>query len=727
VVSDGIIPTKTDFQARNTFSLRTNSNFGKFTVNTSVNYIDQKLRVPNTGQSTSSGGGVFESLLQIPVDIPITDFKDYTNKFFNVDNYFTPFADNPYFGLYENGNQQNLSRVFGNIDLNYKFTPFLSAQFRLGGDFTNARTFEWKQPNAAADGSWRGVTNPSNVESAPAQAEVGSVFQGSDYSGLLNGDFIIKYNSDLGSSFSLDALAGANYFQISGRSEGTIVTNLIVPGFFNLSNTSKPPVTSDNLSSQRRMGFYAQVILGFKYQLYLTGNVRNDWSSTLPIENNSIFYPGANASWIASQNFTNKNIISFLKFHAAYGRTGSDPSLYLTYPRLGSGTVNLYDGALTFPFNGVAGFGIDNKIANASLKPIFTDELEAGVEFKLFNNLLGVEATVYDKKTKGQIFTVPIAPSTGYTTLVENLGQVTNKGIELSVNIRPVEARNVEWDLTYLYTKNWNNVDNLTGNVPNPVLFGAYDAEMRAVVGKTVASIYAPVPQKSPDGKIVVNPASGLPIVNTSPLDENGLQNGYYGSGLPNYTMGLSSHLRVKDFDLNFSFDFRYGGVMYSQVGQLSEFVGNSISTVYNDRKPFIIPNSVNAVVDGATGKTSYVENTTFIGANGSGQSDAYYNYFNNPNNIASLYQNIIFDRSFLKLRDISLSYTLPEKWASKIGSSHASVGVYGRNFLLWTPKSNIYVDPEATNFGNDLTGLFGEFATSPLSKSYGVVLKLTF
>ncbi|MEO6960578.1 MAG: SusC/RagA family TonB-linked outer membrane protein, partial [Puia sp.] len=727
VVSDGIIPTKTDFLARNTLALRTNSNFGKFVVNTSINYTDQKLRVPNTGQSTSSGGGVFESLLQIPVDIPIAAFKDYKNKFFNNDNYFSPYAENPYYGLYENGNQQNLSRVFGNFDLEYKFTPELSAQFRLGGDFTSARTFEWKQPNSAADGSWRGVTHPSNVEGATSQVDVGSVFQGSDYLGVVNGDFIVKYNKSFGSSFSLNALAGANYYQSSQKSETGFIQNLIVPGFFNLSNTSKLPVVTDFTGNKRRMGLYAQVTLGYKEQLYLTGNIRDDWSSTLPINHNSIFYPGANASWIASQNFTNKNTISYLKFHAAYGRTGSDPDAYLTYARLGVGTVPLYDGTLTFPFNNVAGFGVSNQIANQSLQPIFTDELEGGVEFKLFNDLLGVDATVYDKKTKGQIFAVPIAPSSGYTTLVENLGQVSNKGIELAVNVKPVNTQNVEWGFTFLYTKNWNNVDNLTGNVPNPVLNSVYEAELRAVVGKTVASIYAPVPQKSPDGQIVVNAQTGLPIVNTTPLDQYGLKNGYYGSGLPNYTMGFSNMVRYKDFSMNFSLDFRYGGVMWSQTASLSEFVGNSKSTIYNDRKPFIIPNSVNAVVDGS-GKTSYVENSTFIGnATGSGQSDTYYNYFNNPANIGSLYQSTIFDRSFLKLRDVNIAYRLPARWASKIGSSNASISIYGRNFLLWVPKSNIYVDPEATNYGNDLSGNLGEFATGPLAKTYGVALKLTF
>jgi TonB-linked SusC/RagA family outer membrane protein len=728
VVSDGVIPTKSDYLARNTLALRTNSNFGRFAINTSINYVDQNLKVPNTGQSTASGGGVFESLLQIPVDIPITDFKDYKNKFFNVDNYFTPYADNPYFGLYENGNKQGLSRIFGNVDLEYKFTSDLSAQLRVGGDFSNARTFEWKQPNAAADGTWRGVTHPTNVEGQPATAEVGQVFQGSDYYGVVNADFIVKYKRSLGTDFSLEALAGANYFQSNQRSETAEITNLIVPGFFNLSNTSKLPTVTDNLVNYRNMGLYAQAILGWKDQLYLTGNIRNDWSSTLPIDHNSILYPGVNASWLASQNFQSNQTVSFLKFHAAYGRTGSSPTAYQTYARLGSGTVLLYDGNMTFPFNGVAGFGIANTIYNPSLKPIFTDELEAGVEIGLFHDIIRLEATGYNKKTKGQIFSLPIAPSTGYTALVENIGQVTNKGIELTLNVRPVNTANVEWSFTYLFTKNFNNVDYLSGDQKNPVLTGVYDAELRAVVGKSVASIYAPVPQKSPDGKIVVSAVTGLPIVNTTPLDQYGLQNGYYGSGLPDYTMGFTNMVRYKDFSLNFSLDFRYGGVMYSQTAQLSQFVGNSKSTVYNDRKPFIIPNSVNAVTDGSTGKTTYVENKTFIGnAGGAGQSDNYYEYFYISANLGGDYQNLIFDRSFLKLRDVNLSYRLPSNLAAKIGMSSASIGIYGRNFLLWTPTANIYIDPEATNIGNDLLGNIGEFATAPLSKSYGVVLKLSF
>lgn len=722
--SDGVMPTKADYLQRNTFALRTNSTFDKFSINSSFNYVNRKLNTPSGGQAGADGGGVFQSLLQIPVDIPIKDFKDYKNKFFNTDNYFTPYAENPYFGLYENGNIQNTDRFFGNVNMSYKFNNDISAEFRFGGDFTNARTKSWKQVASPTPGSWNAG---NNVEGAVKTPDVGSVAQASDYFGIINGDFIIKYSRDINNKFSLDALAGVNYYQSSIRSEATGITNLTVPSFFNLSNTRLTPITTDFNLLRRRMGAYAQATISFDNQLYLTGNVRNDWSSTLPTNHNSIFYPGANLSWVASQLLSAKNTISFLKLRAAYGRTGSDPAPYQVYPKLAAGTIPLPFGTLNTPFNGVSGFSVDNVIGNANLKPIFTDEFEIGTEMKLLNDRIGIEVTGYDKKTKGQIFTVPIAPSTGYTNLVENLGTVSNKGIELTLNLKPVNTKNFTWSVIYTYTKNWNKVEELTGATQNPLIFGLNGgAELRAVTGKTVASIYAPVPQRTSDGKIVVDATTGLPTVNLEPLDQFGLANGYFGSGLYDYTMGLSNSVSYKNLSLNFSFDYRYGGVMYSSTASLVLFVGNGIATTYNDRRPFIIPNSVNAITD-VSGKVTYTENQTFIGATGSGQSDNTYAYYNGAQNPAGQSAMTIISKSFLKLRDINLSYDLPHQWVSKIGASNASIGVYGKNFLLWTPNSNVYVDPEATNLGNDLVSQFGEFAATPLSKNFGATLKITF
>jgi TonB-linked SusC/RagA family outer membrane protein len=731
VTSDGILPTTADLLVRNSFALRTNCSFNRFSINTSFNYVNRKLNTPGTGQTGADGGGIFESILQVPVDIPISDFRDYKNKFFNQNSYFTPFAENPYFGLSENGNTQISDRFFGNVNMAYRFASFLSAELRIGGDFTDARTKGWKQVSAPTPGSWDAGQNPEGAIKTP---DVGSVFQGSDYFGIINGDFILKFNQDLNKDFNLEALAGANYYQSSERSEAAAITNLVVPGFFNLSNSSTPPLTSDFNSLRKREGVYGQATISFKNQIFLTGNVRNDWSSTLPLDHNAIFYPGVNLSWLASELFNSRNTLSYLKFRVAYGRTGSDPGPYQVYPKLGTGTVLLAFGSLTTPFNGVSGFGISNTIGNTGLKPILTDELEFGTELKLFNDRIGIDATVYQKKDKGQIYDVPIAPSSGFAYQVENLGTVTNQGIELTVNLIPVRTRNFNWSINYTYSRNINRVEELTGATQNPLIFGvAQGPELRAVVGKTVASIYAPVPQKSLAGQLVVDPSTGFPAQNISPLDKYGLTNGYLGSGLYDYTMGLSNSLTYKSFSLGFSFDFRYGGVMYSETSGFTYFTGTGVASTYNDRRPFIVPNSVNAVTDGAGNKT-YVENKTFVGPGslalggiGSGQSDYTYGYYSPANNHGGGYSMEIFDRSFLKLRDVNLTFSLPAKWVAKIGVASASVGVYGKNFLLWTPRSNVYVDPEATNLSNDLIGQLGEFATAPLAKNFGAILKVRF
>ncbi len=355
VTSQAVLPDNANTQARNNFSLRTNSNFGKFAINTSFNFVQQTLHAPSTGQGNSTGGGVFQSLLQIPVDLPIKAFKDINNPFFNVNNYFTPYAENPYFSLQENGDKQDLSRFFGNLDMSYKLTRNLKVEYRLGGDFTNYSTLIWKQPAAAQPNTWNGP-DPTNPEITPRNPDVGEVGVGAANLNLINSDLILNYNRDLFKQISLDVLAGGNYYQENSKQVFTEVTNLVIPSFFNLSNTSKTPTTTNAETNERKIGAYAQATVGYNDELFLTGNVRNDWSSTLPIDRNSIFYPGANISWIVSQLPALKDKISFLKIRFAYGKTGSDPAPYNVSQTLGNGTVALPPlGSLTFPFNGVSG------------------------------------------------------------------------------------------------------------------------------------------------------------------------------------------------------------------------------------------------------------------------------------------------------------------------------------------------------------------------------------
>jgi len=711
VESDGILPTNSDYLGRNTLALRTNSKFNSFTINTSFNYINKKVNAPFTGQGGSDGSSLFEDILQIPVDLPIHDFRDYKNKFFDVNSYFTPYAENPYYVLHENLNTQNSDRFFGNIDMNYAFTSDFAAQLRVGADVENARTFGYKAINAPAPGSWNAG---GNTEGASRAKDVGSVSERNDYIGSINGDFILKYNHDITNDFSLDALAGVNYFQADTKAVTAGITNLLIPGFYNLSNSTIKPTTADAKSRRRLIGVYAQATLGYKKQLYLTLNARNDWSSTLPINHNHFFYPGANASWVASQTFDMSNSpVSYLKFRAGYGKTGFDAQPYQLYPVLVVGNVGLPFGSITFPFNGVSSFLIQNSIANSALEPVLTTEAEVGMEIRFFDNRIGLDAALYDKRTNGQIFNVPIAPSSGYTSLVQNLGLVSNKGIELAFDARLVNTKNFDWNINYNFSKNWNKVENLTGGPKNVILNTAYDAELDAFPGKSVFGLYAPVPEYTTDGKIIVNASSGVPVV--------AQDKGYYGDAENDYRMGFTNNITFKGVTLNFTFDYRQGGVMYSGTADLLNFVGNAIPTTYNDRRPFIIPNSVVQKGTDTNGKPIYGENTTAI------TESTYDSYWYPTSNLALTYQQRIIDRSFLKLREVSLSYRLPQKWASKIGSSNLSLTVYGRNFLLWTPESNPYIDPEASNLGNDLTSQLGEFRTAPTSKNFGVALKASF
>jgi TonB-linked SusC/RagA family outer membrane protein len=711
VESDGVIPTRADYLGRNTLSLRTNNKFKNLSINTSFNYVNKKVNQPATGQGSNSGSTIFQDILQIPVDLPIKDFRDYTNKFFDVDGYFTPYAENPYYGLHNNSNTQSSDRFFGNLDMSYQLAPSLIAQLRVGGDVENSRNFSYNAVNAPTPGSW---TGGANTEGQTRKADVGSVAEANNYAGNINGDLILKYSKDISNSFNLEALAGVNYNQADTKSTFGAITDLLIPGFYNLSNSTKQPTTGDVTTRQRLLGVYGQATLGFKSQLYLTLNARNDWSSTLPIDNDHFFYPGGNMSWVASNTFDLKRSpISYLKFRGGYGKTGTSAPVYSIYPVLIAGSIPIPFGSIDFPFNGISSFRIQNILANPNLKPVITTEAELGMEIRFLKNRIGLDATVYDKKTDGQILNVPISPGSGYTALAENLGLVSNKGVEISLDAKPVATRNLTWSFNYNYAKNWNKVEHLTNGLTKASIFQVIGGvELAAVPGKTATGIYAFGPQLTPDGKTIVS-ASGKPIPSANRI--------YYGNAENDYSMGFSNTLRFKEWQINFSLDYRKGGVFYSKTSDQLAFTGSSIQTTYNDRRPFIYPNSVVQNGVDAGGKPVYVPNTTPINEN---NLQDFYSEGSNP--ALGFAQNII-DRSFLKLRDVSISYVLSEKISSKIKVHNLSLTVYARNLLLWTPQSNVYIDPEASNFGNDLTSQLGEFETAPVSKQYGVSLKANF
>ncbi|MDP4226252.1 MAG: SusC/RagA family TonB-linked outer membrane protein [Bacteroidota bacterium] len=698
---NGIIPGNKDEYKRNAFTLKGSNKGDKLTSTASINYINKKGRAVTTGQGGADGATMWENLLQIPRDLSLVDMKDYNNKFYNIDNFFTPYATNPYYALNENSNDYNEDRVIGNLNLNYKFNDWLSAEYRLGGDILNSQRKDWVAIAIPSAGSWNDLRGVQKV--------TGSVEELAYYGREITSDFLITTSNHFTDDFAVNSAWGYNVNERYNKQEYARVKQLDIPYFYNLSNSSKSPYTSTDIYQKRLYGVYGQVDMSYKDFLFLTVTGRNDWSSTLPKNKNSFFYPGLNAGFVFSDVLPDalKNIISYGKLRGSWGKTGNDAPPYSVYSVFPQTSLRLDYGYLNFPLSGVNAFSIGNQMGNSGLKPEISSEWEAGAEMKFFNNRLGIDFTYYDKTTNNQIYAVPIPPSSGYTSQVMNFGKIQNKGIELLVTVTPVKTSDFGWDLSLNFSNNRNKVLSLTSGLDKIVLANAYDVDFVAVKGQPMGVFQGPVPMTDDQGHVVVD-SKGFP--------KSAADKGIYGNAQAKYLMGITNQLKYKNFGLSCTFDIRQGGLIYSGTAELSYFVGNTTQSTYNDRQPFIVPNSV---VDDGTGH--YIANTTPIDM--SKTTDYYYHTSN-----LTIERNLVLDRSYVKLREVVFTYDLPQSLIKKLPVIKGlTLGIVGKNLLLWTPKSNNFIDPETTTYGNDLAGDFGEFRGLPSVRSYGANLRVTF
>jgi TonB-linked SusC/RagA family outer membrane protein len=705
-MADGVVPTNADSYKRNTLSLNGGLKLGKFSVNSNINYVHKHQKAVATGQGDDAGGGkvVWQEIIQIPRDHSIVDSKAFLDpnnpfgKFMDLDNYFTPYAQNPYWTLYNQGNNYDEDRIFGNIEFGYQLLPSLGVQWRVGGDYSDAFQKDWGNVGRITPGTPNATAN--NV--------FGSVAQLSRGNRQFNSDLIFNFKHNFGTRFDVQAFLGHNVNERSGLTNYARVTNLDLPGFYSLSNSSVTPITFATTTMRRLVGVYGSATFGFDSWLYLTVGARNDWSSTLPKGKNSYFYPSASISAVLSEAFKLPAQIPFVKVRFAAASAGNDADPYQVYSVYVPGSVRAGGfGNINFPFGGVNAYEVSNNPGNLDLKPEISQEFEAGLELGFFGRRVGVDLSVYDKLTKNQIISLNLEPATGATAQTVNLGSVRNRGLELALNLVPVRTEDFEWGVTVNYNKIKNEVESLglEGGSGNILLNSSYNVKLRAVVGKPLGAIYSPDVRRDPDGNVVVNPETGLPLQST--------EEAYRGSINPNYTLGLSTYLTYKGFKLSANGDYRNGGVFYSYTARLNYFNGNAYNSQYNDREPWVIPGSVVEQPDGSFG-----ENTTPIS-----RADVYTYY----GGTTSYEYNHVLPKTFFKLRNVSLTYSVPKSFLAKLPIRVASVGVFGRNLVLWTPKGNHFTDPEANTFGTSLKNLYGEFASGPSVATYGAQLNLSF
>jgi TonB-linked SusC/RagA family outer membrane protein len=702
VNSDGIIPTDADSYKRQTIGINGGVTGEKLSVKANFNYVRKQQNAVNTGQGADAGEGntLTQEMLQIPRDLSVVDMQDYTNNPYNTNsNYFTPYSTNPYWVVNENKTIIDGNRFYGNANLTYNFNKKFSVSYQAGGDYRSEKTKSYGAVVNYDAGSPQALGG--------ANAIVGGVTERTREDVEFDTNLILNYNTAIGEDFNVNALFGTNSNERKLSILRALITNLDIPNYYELSNSSVKPSVLQNDALRRTYAVYASLEASWKNRLFLTVTGRNDWTSTLPPGANSYFYPAVSLSGVIVD--TNDY---FFKLRGAYSEIGNDTDWYQTESTLTQGNASLGFGNILLPIGGVNGYELGGNLGNGALKPERTREAEVGFETNLFKKRVNLDASVYDKKTRGVLFSRPLAASTGYASQTSNLLDLSNKGVELVLNVVPVKGTNFQWDFTTTFTKNMSNVDNIEGGVNKIQLASNYGVSFNAIKDEPLGSFSTFVPKTNAQGQFIIDPATGYYKVTE---DEQ-----IVGNAERDFVMGFKNRLTYKNLVLSFGIDWKQGGDIYSYTKRLSHFTGNGIETTYNDRNPFIIPNSVIEVVDGSGAVTGYSENTTPI-------SFENVTDFWNPSNNPGIEQGHVISKTFVRLRDISLTYNFGAELVKRIGFSNASFTVYGKNLVMWTPDENPYIDPELSTFGDGLLSEQGEFGANPSQRAYGASLKLTF
>lgn len=707
---DGIIPTNADSYQKLTFSARGSHKVKDLTISTSLNYDFQKNSFVTTGQGGSS---MYNAIMQTPRDISIAELKDLGNVFNTPGYYYTPYGiTNPYYILENYENKKETERFYGKFQLDYDFLKYFKATYRIGID-TSTGHFNYGAPNMTAlfGDTYLGQNGASTFDGA-----TGSVSQQTSRRREINQDLMVTYDQQIDDDWRVNAIVGFNGNERRNSYLYAEVTNLTIPTWYNLSNSSEIPTVEQNLKLRRLYGAYAQGEVGWKDMAFVTVTARNDWSSTLPKGNNSFFYPGITGSFVFSELFEPevKEIISFGKVRVAWGKTGNDADPYVTNSVYAQGSATSSGWAYSnFPFTktGTNAYTKGNTLGSNTLSPEMSTETELGINMAFLGNRLSFDFSYYNRITDKQIFPLNLDPASGYTYMYTNLGKVRNRGIELLVNATPVKIHDFQWDVRVNFTKNNNLVLALPeelGGESNIYGFSG-GTGLWAIEGKELGIYKAYTSKKTEDGKVVVDD-NGLPVTTDDVVE--------IGSMNHKYQLGFGTTLRYKGITLTADFDYRKGGLLYSRTRNISNFTGNSIETAYNHRNPWVIPNSVVESKD-ANGKVVYVENTTAL------TPKNIYNYWNNGG--IDLDAGDLLDKTYLKLRSVTIGWNLPKKWLARTFLTDVRVSAFGSNLFIWTPNSNTYIDPELTSFGNDLSGNFGEYSANPSSRKFGFNLQVKF
>ncbi|NMM49349.1 SusC/RagA family TonB-linked outer membrane protein [Marinigracilibium pacificum] len=680
---DGITPVSN--LQRNTVAFNVSYNLSeKLTVSSAGNFVNQAANGRNaTGYDNKNPMQAFTQWWQTQLDVKRLEdnytWKDGRQYTWNatgpiIDGSgnlvgFEPapyFFDNPYWLRNNILQEDSRDRFFGNVNLNYEIVDGLSVNLKAMRDGFTFRAQEGL-PNGSVDQAYYSETQRTFFEN--------------------NYEAKLLYEKTFGSDFSLNAMAGGNIMR-QGATRVTVQTNggLVIPGWFNIDNSVDAPIPSTYESKQGINSLFATASLGYKSMLFLDLGLRSDWASTLPEDENQYYYPSASLAFVFTElgSLQNSDLISFGKVRASFGQTANAPNPFALSP--------IFDSVQ--PAIGTPRFTVPNQNANPFLGPEKTDEVEFGLEMAFFKNRLSFDVTYYDKTTRDQIFTVPTSATTGYTSQYINGGSMRNSGFEVMLRGTPVQTEDFSWDMSLNFATYNNEVVELAPGVESIILGTTWAGDVRVEKGYPYMAFFGNDFVRNDKGEVVVG-ANGLP---------SNAGRTYFGSAVADFTGGFRNTFSYKGLSLTGLIDFQGGGVIHSTSLQWAKYSGMHPETAADGiRENGLIVDGV--YLDG-TPNTTPVDPQTYY--------QTFYNIAT-PN---------VYDASFVKLREVRLSYTLPKSVLGNLPFRDVTFGVLGRNLaILYSDLP--YLDPQGVNGAGNLQGL--ENAQVPTTRSLGFDLSFKF
>lgn len=599
--------------------------------------------------------------------------------------------NNPYFVTTFNRFSNSVDRMYGGTSLNYSLTPWFDVTARVGTDFF--------------------TENRRSVTRRGTRGRLNGQFDTQDiYERELQTDLIGTITRPIGADWTFKGIIGHQFNQRTIRRSRVQSEGLNIDQLYTFAN-AQSNVPSNFYSRREIFGVYGDFSFDFRNYLFLNVTGRNDWSSTLPVDNNSYFYPSASVSFVLSEAFPNlgivkRDILSYAKLRANYANVGSDEDPYqlaFTYNPLTQAS-DIYTFNILYPIGGASAFGATNVLPPTNLRPQQQTSYEFGTELKFFGGRLGLDLTYYRSLNYDQIISIAIPQSTGYSARRLNVGEISNQGVEAMLTLTPLKTRSgFRWDAAFNFNRNRNRVESLAPGLTEFVTtsgdgFGIF---VVARPGETF-NIQGVGWLRDPNGNIIINPTTGLRTPGPRKL---------LGNIYPDWTLGINNSFSYKGLDVSFLIDMRKGGVINSQTVGIVRGSGLAAETAVNNRTPFIDP--------------GVIRNTDGTFRPNDKPVASVQQYWSQLDNSVSP-ENNTFDGSYTKLREVRIAYTLPRSFVGRTPFGNIAVGLEGRN--LWIIKSNVpHIDPEANVLGTGLIGEGLERGSIPSSRSIGANLRLTF